>query len=64
MSYRCVKELPIETTTIPVGTVIERVGHDSIQGRAFVTFLDKEQSSRMGVMRRKRESAARLERKL
>lgn len=38
MSYRCVKELPIETTTIPVGTVIERVGHDSIRGRAFVTF--------------------------
>lgn len=38
MSYRCVKELKVEATTIPVGTVIERVGHDSFMGRAFVTF--------------------------
>lgn len=38
MSYRCVKELKVEATTIPVGTVIGHVGHDSIRGRAFVTF--------------------------
>lgn len=38
MRYKCIKELKVETTTIPVGTVIERVGHDSIRGRAFVTF--------------------------
>ena len=38
MSYVCVKALKVETTTIPVGTVIERVGNDSILGRAFVTF--------------------------
>lgn len=38
MSYRCVKELKVDAATIPVGTVIGRVGHDSIRGRAFVTF--------------------------
>ena len=38
MRYKCIKELKVETTTIPVGTVIERVGHDSIRGRAFVAF--------------------------
>lgn len=38
MSYRCVKELKVEATTIPVGTVIEHVGHDSFRGRAYVTF--------------------------
>lgn len=39
MSYRCVKELKVEAETIPVGTVIENVGHDSFRGRAFVTFV-------------------------
>lgn len=38
MSYRCVRELKVDAATIPVGTVIEHVGHDSIHGRAFVTF--------------------------
>lgn len=38
MSYRCVKELKVEATRIPVGTVIGHVGHDSIRGMAFVTF--------------------------
>lgn len=38
MSYRCVKELKVETTTISIGTVIGHVGHDSIRGMAFVTF--------------------------
>lgn len=38
MSYRCVKELKVEATTIHVDTVIGHVGHDSIRGRAFVTF--------------------------
>ena len=38
MSYRCVRELKVESPTIPVGTVIGHVGHDSIRCRAFVTF--------------------------
>lgn len=38
MRYRCIKELRFEATTIPAETVIEHVGHDSIHGRAFVTF--------------------------
>lgn len=38
MSYRCVKELKVDAHTIPAGAIIERVGHDSIRGRAFVTF--------------------------
>ncbi len=38
MSYRCIRELKVEATTIPVDIVIGHVGHDSIRGRAFVTF--------------------------
>lgn len=38
MRYRCVKELRVEATRIPVGTIIGHVGHDSIRGVAFVTF--------------------------
>lgn len=38
MSYRCVEELKVEATTIPVDTVIGHVGRDSIRGMAFVTF--------------------------
>lgn len=38
MSYRCVKEAFGGKALIPVGTVIERVGHDSIWGETCVTF--------------------------
>lgn len=38
MRYKCIKEFRVEADTIPVGTVIEHVGHDSIHGRAFFTF--------------------------
>lgn len=38
MSYRCVKEMPIGAETIPVGMVIEHVGHDDYKCVALVTF--------------------------
>ena len=38
MSYICVRELKVESTTIPAGAIIEHVGHDSIRGMPFVTF--------------------------
>lgn len=38
MSYRCVRELTVGTNTIPMGAVIEHVGHDSHYGKACRTF--------------------------
>lgn len=38
MRYRCVRELKIEATTIPIDTVIEHVGHDDYKCMSLVTF--------------------------
>lgn len=38
MSYRCIKELKVVTTTILVGTVVDGCGRDDFADKAYVTF--------------------------
>lgn len=38
MRYRCVRELTVGINTIPMGAVIEHVGHYSHHGKACRTF--------------------------